>query len=151
MLKKVLFFILVLVLAAPCNMALAARNSQRAQTPPVESREAVQSKLDKAAEMHLARANNTLRPNRKHVQITRQGNQYRAWFMEGDRATLKTELHDSPKGKVCKYVGHVIYIENTYECLGKTREEALSGQFKQVRSRRMRELTLYDRKGRWIF
>lgn len=109
----------------------------------------VQAKLESFARGHLVRANETLRPNRTHVDVRREQGQYMAWFSEVDLVTLKTELY--PSGVPgCQYVGHVVYIENVIASYGKTEKEARSGVFKQVKSKRVRELTRYD-KGMWVY
>ena len=49
-----------------------------------------------------------------------------------------------------RYLGHIVYLEKTYESVGKTKGEAESGPFKAVKARRVRELTSYD-KGAWRY
>lgn len=111
--------------------------------------EVAQSKLDSFAKGHLQRANETLRPNRANMAVRKEGTQYMAWFSEVDLVTLKTELY--PSGAPgCQYVGHVVYIENVIASYGKTEREARAGVFKQVKSKRVRELTRYD-KGKWLY
>lgn len=173
MLKKCLFFLLAFLLVAPCNMASAAPKKAPRAAAPVkkqrvvkraspsaaalkacqanEPREVVQKKLDHAASVLLARVNSTICPNRSCKQVARAGSGYRAWFQEADPNSLRTELRDSPHGKVCNYVGYVIYNEYTYESFGKTREEALNGPYRIAKTRKMRELSVYDKKGLWQF
>lgn len=115
----------------------------------MDAPEVAQSKLDSFAKSHLQRANETLRPNRANMAVRKEGTRYMAWFSEVDLVTLKTELH--PSGAPgCQYVGHVVYIENVIASYGKTEREARAGVFKQVKSKRVRELTRYD-KGKWLY
>ena len=146
MFKKLWIFPLVLSMAI-----LSLSGVSQAAKVKADSREVAQEKLDEAALMHIARANKTLRPNREHVEVIKVGEVYKARFQEVDRATLKTEVHDCKNKKNTKYIGHIIYIENTFEALGKTKTEAMSGNFKQVKSRRMRELVRFDSRGKWVF
>ncbi len=110
----------------------------------------MQKKLDTFAREHLARAQKTLRPSRKHVEVRREKDgRFTAWFSELDPGSLTTELHTSDKPG-CKYVGHVIYHEIVYTSVGKTKNEARKGEFKVSKVRRIRELTRYDR-GKWHY
>ncbi len=173
MLRKCFFFLLVFLLAAPCNMASAAPHKVSRVATPVtkqrvvnkvanrvasaqackanEPREIVQKKLDDAASRFIVRANSTICPNRTCKQVVKTRDGYRAWFQEADRNSLRTELRESPHGNVCNYVGYIIYNEYTYESVGKTRDEAVNGHFRIIKTRKMRELSVYDTKGVWQF
>lgn len=127
----------------------AAADRKAGRPAQIDPPDVAQAKLDVFAKSHVMRANETLRPNRTHVSVRREGAQYVAWFSEVDTVTLKTELYPS-NTPGCQYVGHVVYIENIIASYGKTEKEARSGVFKQIKSKRVRELTRYD-KGAWIY
>lgn len=115
----------------------------------LDPQDVVQAKLDAFAKTHVSRANETLRPNKENIAVRRDGAQFMAWYSEVDVVTLKTELY--PSNTIgCQYVGHVVYIENIIASYGKTEKEARSGVFKQIKSKRVRELTRYDR-GAWQY
>lgn len=127
----------------------AAADRKAGRPMQLDPQDVVQAKLDSFAKTHVNRANETLRPNRQNVAVRREGNQYMAWFSEVDTVTLKTELYPS-RTPGCQYVGHVVYIENIIASYGKTEKEARAGVFKQIKSKRVRELTRYD-KGVWVY
>lgn len=109
----------------------------------------VQAKLDTFAKSHVESANRTLRPNKQNIAVRKDGNEFVAFYSEVDEVTLKTELYPS-NSPGCQYVGHVVYIENVIASAGVTEKAARAGVFKQVKSKRIRELTRYD-KGQWHF
>lgn len=114
-----------------------------------DSVEVVQTKLDTFAKSHVASANRTLRPNKQNMEVRKDGSGYVAFYSEVDEVTLKTELYPS-NSPGCQYVGHVVYIENVIASSGTTEKAARTGVFKQIKSKRIRELTRYDN-GKWYF
>lgn len=114
-----------------------------------DSADVVQKRLDDFARGHLVRANESLRPNKTHMEVRREGSQYCVFYSEVDLVTLKTELYPSNKPGA-QYVGHVVYIENTIAAYGTTEKAARNGVFKQIKSKRIRELTRYDA-GKWHY
>lgn len=115
----------------------------------VDPIEVVQVKLNSFAKGHVESANRTLRPNKQNIAVRKDGNEYVAYYSEVDAVTLKTELYPS-SAPGCQYVGHVVYIENVIASSGTTEKAARSGVFKQVKSKRVRELMRYD-SGKWFF
>ena len=145
--KKYAFLVVMLsALAISAPKADAAKVAPQAQA---ETTLDVKAKLDSAAKMYVNRANETLKPNRRSVAVTKEKGQYVARFLEVDSDTLTTEIYPG-KGPGCQYVGHVVYLEKVYECVGSSKASAQSGDFKQTRARRVRELTRYDGQ-KWIF
>lgn len=144
--------------SAFCALALASLivlsgQAQAAPQPDKQSSEEttldVKAKLDSFAEDYVLRINTTIKPNRNHVSVKKTGRQYIASFREVDLDTMVTEIYPS-KAPGCSYVGHIIYLEKEYESIGKTRNAAQKGEFKQMRARRIRELFRYNN-GKWCF
>lgn len=115
----------------------------------VENMDTAKDKLTAFANEHVQRANTTLRPNRVHPEVQKKGDMYVATFQEVDVTSLKTEIYES-NTPGCVYVGHVVYTERQYEGAADNRKEALNADFKQVKTRRVRELTRYTG-GKWIY
>lgn len=127
----------------------AERDRKAGKVAKADPQDVVQARLNSFATSHLERANVTLRPNKAHKEVRREGSQYCAFYSEVDVVTLKTELYQVNKPGA-QYVGHVIYIENTIASYGATEREARNGVFKQIKSKRVRELTRYA-DGKWHY
>lgn len=111
----------------------------------------VKAKLDAFAKDYINRANMTLKPNRVNMDVSKQQGKFVARYLEVDPTTLTTEIYPS-KAPGCAYVGHIVYLEKVYECTGDSKVTASKGDFKQIKARRIRELTRYDKKqGKWIY
>ena len=83
------------------------------------------------------------------MKVTKAGRGYVARFSEVDMGSLATELHPG-SGEGCLYAGHIVYLEKEYEGSGKTIAEAKAGPFKNVKTRRLREIIRYDG-AEWIY
>ncbi len=105
--------------------------------------------LDTFAKEHLERANLTLRPNRSTKEVKRRDKGYVAFYSELDVYSLQTKIYESDAPS-CEYVGHIIYVEKQFESVGASKKEALAGNFKEVKLRRIRELTRYH-DGTWHY
>ena len=140
-----LFFASTLLLAGQVQAAPANSSS----VVPGETTLDVKAKLDAFAKDYVSRANATIKPNRSHASVKRIHGQYIATFREIDLDTMVTEIYPS-KAPGCAYVGHIIYLEKEYESTGKTKVIAQTGEFKQMRARRVRELFRYNQ-GKWCY
>ena len=147
LIKKSALFALVLSSSLICGQQVQAAKPSAA--PAQETTLEVNAKLDAFAKSHVARANDTLKNNRKNMLVTKQGKGYVARYTEVDASTMTTEIYPG-KGPGCEYVGHIVYLEKVYECTGKTISEAKTGTFTAPKARRIRELTRYDGKT-WIY
>lgn len=114
-----------------------------------EATMAVKAQLDNFALSHVKRANATIKPNRSRAEVNKEKGMYVARYLEVDADTLTTEIYPST-GQGSTYIGHVVYLEKTYESIGDTKMQAESGTFKQTRARRIREITRYS-KGAWVY
>ena len=137
-------FISVIMLSA--GQAQAARSKEQ---PAAETTLEVKAKLDSFAKDYVSRANATIKPNRSQASVKKVKGQYVATFREVDLDTMTTEIYPS-QAPGCSYVGHIVYLEKEYECIGKTRLTAQKGDFKQMRARRVRELFRYNQ-GKWCY
>lgn len=146
--KKSTFLALLLASVLLCaGQANAAKTG--ALPPQAETTLDVKAKLDSFAKSYVAQANNSLQNNRQRVAVTKEKGKFVARFSEVDPDTLTTEIYPG-KGPKCQYVGHIVYLEKVYECIGDSKNAAKSGEFKQARARRVRELTRYDG-SKWIY
>ena len=137
--------VLCCALAAPAFAAPSAEFKQAVKQG--EYNMEVKSKLDQMAREHVARANATMSPGRNHVAVTKLKKEYIATFREIDASSVVTEIYPSTAPGT-EFVGHIIYLENEYECIASSKKEALNGEFKKIRARRVRELFRYN-KGSW--
>lgn len=138
-----LFVAALLLLPQPAEAASAAQKTAQAETT-LE----VKAKLDAFARAHINKCNATLVPCRTAMSVKKEKGRYVARYLEVDPSTLTTEIYEGKKPG--SYLGHIVYLEKTYECVGKTKGAAESGPFKAVKARRVRELTSYD-KGAWRY
>lgn len=54
------------------------------------------------------------------------------------------------KSKETPFVGILTYYARTFQCLGKTRDDALSGPFKELHTKQVSEIFRYTR-GKWVY
>lgn len=127
------------------EQAVAAKKSKGKATS-VESMEVVQQKLDVVGKKLVRDAAANVVPNINKKEVTKDKDGYVAKYVAVDTNTLRTEVLPST-GSGGQYVGCIKYVENVYECRGKTRNEALKAPCSVVKSRRMNELIRYD--GKW--
>lgn len=153
MLKKVILGLIV-VLCFGSQVMAAESKAKPAKAKVVAAPETtleVKAKLDTFAVEHALRANATLKPRRSSVDVIhdKKTKEYTARFLEVDLNTLTTEIYPGT-AKGALYVGHVVYLEKVYECLGRSRDVALAGPYKLIKARRIREITRYD-EGKWFY
>ena len=134
----------LVVLPQPAAAAPAAKKAA-----PTETTLEVKAKLDAFARAHINKCNATLVPSRTAMSVKKEKGRSVARYLEVDPTTLTTEIYEG-KTPGSRYLGHIVYLEKTYESVGKTKGEAESGPFKAVKARRVRELTSYD-KGAWRY
>lgn len=146
--KKSAFLALLLAFVLVCA---GQANAAKTAALPAQSETTldVKAKLDAFAKGYVSQANKSLQNNRQRVAVTKEKGKYVARFSEVDPDTLTTEIYPG-KGPKCQYVGHIVYLEKVYECIGDSQNAAKSGEFKQARARRVRELTRYDG-SKWIY
>ncbi|MCL1985887.1 MAG: LysM peptidoglycan-binding domain-containing protein [Betaproteobacteria bacterium] len=88
-------------------------------------------------------------PNIKAKAVAPGGSDgYVASYTEVDASNIRTEV--LPSSESGKYVGSIRYVENQYECPGKSKADALQAECHVVKSRRMNELIRYE-KGKWSY
>ncbi len=109
---------------------------------------AIQVKLDEFAQEFFTRANRNLRPCKSEPAVSqREDGKYVAAYIELDEKSLATQLIPSEQ-KQFTHIAKLMYVECYYESEGVTKDEALSGDFKRVKVRRLTELPRYE-KGKW--
>lgn len=113
-----------------------------------ESAEVIKSKLDTMGKQLVVKAAATVSPSLSKKAVAPEGSGFVARYTEIDTSDVVTELIQST-GPGGKYIGSIKYLENHYECQGKTQEEALKAPCTKVKARRMNELVRYD--GKWMF
>ena len=91
----------------------------------------------------------SIMPNIKAKAVAPEGSGgFVAKYVEVDATNIRTEV--IPSSESGKYVGSIRYVENQYECPGKSKAEALQATCHLVKSRRMNELIRYE-KGKWYY
>ena len=70
-----------------------------------------------------------------------------ASYISLDPASISTEVLPS-ESRHFQYIARVKYVENHFESVAATKEEALKGPFHRVKSRRLTEIARYV-KGAW--
>ena len=91
LIKKSALFALVLSSSLICGQQVQAAKPSAA--PAQETTLEVKAKLDAFAKNHVARANDTLKNNRKNMLVTKQGKGYVARYTEVDASTMTTEIY----------------------------------------------------------
>lgn len=132
-----------LLLSAP---VVEAKPSKKAPQP-VEDIATVEAKLIDFIEDYLEDCNiNATACRTKPVVQPREGKMV-AHYFEMDLKSLKTEVYPSPTPEFT-YIAQISYVEHIFESEGATKEEALAGKYKRVKSRKLTELPRYI-KGKW--
>lgn len=114
---------------------------QRGKMPAV-SQEQAAAELQPVARSLVGHAASCVVPNEHKREIVKEGKEYVARYLCIDTASMTTEVRPSTHSG-SQYVGFIRYIEDQYECRGKTRQEAMQGQGKKIRSRRINEMICY--------
>ena len=146
--------IATLILALPVKAAGAADGAvvvQQGQTlrAPDNVPEKVKLELADIGKALVNSAARAIMPNSRAKAVAPGGNGgYVASYVEVDTSDIRTEV--LPSTESGKYVGSIRYMEKQYECLGKSRAEALQAECRVVKTRRMNELICYE-KGKWHY
>ena len=145
--------------AAPAQAAKAKQAKKAAPEPtiPVHVRTYAPDGVPEKIKMEFADVSKTLvgnaaksiMPNIRSKAVAPGGSGgYVASYVEVDGSDVRAEV--IPSSESGKYVGSIRYVENQYECPGKTQADALRAECRVVKSRRMNELVRYD-KGKWHY
>ena len=148
--KKLLVFLLLLFVCA--GGAYVGFSPAEAKTAAAEAKaqkdlETARSKLADFMAKHVERCNLAVRPCKSQPSISKRGEMVVAYYISLDPASVTTEISLSDS-RYFQYVARVKYVENHYECVAPTREEALKGPFRRIKSRRLTEIARYN-KGEW--
>lgn len=116
--------------------------------PTKEEDATIQVKLDEFAQEFFTRANRNIRPHKSAPAVAqREDGKYVATYIELDENSLATQLIPSEQ-KQFTHIAKLMYVECYYESEGMTKDEALTGDYKRVKVRRLTELPRYE-KGKW--
>lgn len=152
--KKSLLLVGCLFILAGCSSQSGAASAGAAQ-PGVQAAAAqsdtVKADLDIAARQLVERASRTVTPSKAKPKVTRSGKSYVVSYIDINPDQVITTVRPGSSAHT-PYTGTIEYTENHMQCTGKTKAEALSdsGQCKNVKSRRMKEMIRHDGK-RWQF
>ena len=142
---------------APAKQAKQAKNVAPAPTMPIHVRiyapagvpEKVKLELANVSKTLVGNAAKTIMPNIRSKAVGPGGSGgYVASYTEVDSSDIRAEV--LPSSETDKYVGSIRYVENQYECPGKSQADALRAECRVVKSRRMNELVRYE-KGKWHY
>jgi hypothetical protein len=105
----------------------------------------VRAQLDDFVASYIRMNNLEVRPSRDDPDVTTRDGQTVVRYIEF--VPDSSEILPSRSGAF-SYLARMTYIEHTYEAVGATREDALSGFHSRVLSRRFTEFPHYSR-GQW--
>ena len=148
--KKLLVFLLLLFVCA--GGAYVGFSPAEAKTAAAEAKaqkdlETARSKLADFMAKHVECCNLAVRPCKSQPSISKRGEMVVAYYISLDPASVTTEISLSDS-RYFQYVARVKYVENHFECVAPTREEALKGPFRRIKSHRLTEIARYN-KGEW--
>lgn len=103
----------------------------------------IKAELDAMGKKLAAQSARTLVPNRSKPEYKQAGGEWIASFISVDPNSVTTEMKPGNAGN---YVGVIRYQEKFMECRGATKQAALNGACKQVKTRNLSELIRYDGK-----
>ncbi len=103
---------------------------------------AIREELNAAASKLVMRASRTITPSKSNKSVTKSSNGYVAKYISIDPQNYSTDMR--PGVNPGRYVGFVRYSEQIYQCVGKTKKEALSAPCTAISSRRVNEMIRYD-------
>lgn len=103
----------------------------------------IKASLDETGKKLAAQSARTLLPNKAHPEYKKVGSEWVASYIDVDPNRVSTELRPGASGQ---YVGFIRYQERFMECRGATKQEAMKGNCRQVRSRNLTEMIRYDGK-----
>ncbi|MDR2694920.1 MAG: translation initiation factor 2 [Deltaproteobacteria bacterium] len=143
--------------SAPAKKAQQAKNVPAAPAPPVQVSvsapdgvpDNVKLELASVSKTLVGNAARTIMPSSRAKAVAPGGNGgHVASYVEVDCSDVRAEV--VPSATAGQYVGSIRYVENQYECPGKTAAEALKAECRVVKARRMNELIRYE-KGKWHY
>lgn len=109
-----------------------------------KSEEQIKAELDAMGKKIASQASRTRMPNRNNPKYRQAGNVWIAEFIDVNPNSVTTSM--SPSKTPGQYTGKIYYQERVMECQGPTKQAAVSGDCKQVRSSNLTELIRYDGK-----
>lgn len=124
-----------------------AKTSKVAETKAQKDLETARGKLDAFISKHVERCNLAVRPCKTQPSISKRDGKIVASYISLDPASISTEVLPS-ESRHFQYIARVKYVENHFESVAATKEEALKGPFHRVKSRRLTEIARYA-KGAW--
>ena len=130
-----------------CAAPYAEARSAHAAVVKREDPAQIQAKLDSFVTDYLARCNTRVSACKTKPALAKRDGRIVATYIEIDLTSVETEFFPT-QDKNFPYMARLSYLEHTYEAVGSTEEEALSGAYKRVKSRRLTELPRYA-KGEW--
>ena len=140
-----------MIAALMCGALLCAAPAAQAKTAraavPAEDSAQVKAKLDSFVSEYVQRCNTNVNSCRTKPTVAPRDGRMVATYIEIDPTSVETEVFPA-KDKHFTYMAKLMYVEHTYESVGNTREEALQGAYKRVKSRRLTELPRYAQ-GKW--
>jgi LysM repeat protein len=133
--------------AQSAKQAKSVTQTPQAAVPADGIPEKVKLELANVGKTLVNNAARTIMPNAKAKAVAPgDSGGYVASYVVVDTSDIRTEV--IPSAESGKYVGSIRYVENLYECPGKSKAEALQAECRVVRSRRINELVRYE-KGKW--
>ena len=142
--KKLVAFLLAFGVCAcgaySVSGSAEAKTAQAAEAKAQKDFDTARSRLDAYMAKHVDRCNLAVRPCKTQPSIV-------AYYISLDPASVSTEVALS-ESRLFQYIARVKYVENHFESVAATKEEALKGPFHRVKSRRLTEIARYV-KGEW--
>jgi hypothetical protein len=132
--------------AAKAKATAKAGKKQAAKAGPPSEAQA-RAELDDFLVKYTQQANKNMNGSRSKPRVFTRGKNHVAQFSEIDPVSVHADMRKSIS-KHFDYTARMYYVENTFECVGKTKKEALKGPFKVVNSKKLTELPRYY-KGKW--
>lgn len=118
------------------------------KVPSDENLEVLKEKLDIVGKKLVQDAAKNVTPSIRAKAVAPEDKEFVARYVEVDVPSMTTEVRPA-SGAGGKYIGVIKYLENYYECRGKSKDDALKAPCTMVKSRRMNELIRYE--GKWIY
>ena len=100
-------------------------------------------KLNDVGKVLVRKAAATVTPSITKKEVVKAGDGHVARYVMVDQDSLTTEARPSTSPG-SHYIGFIRYVEQVYECPGKTRKEALDAPCAVAKSRRMNEIIRYE-------
>lgn len=132
-----------LMVSAPVAEAKTAARPAAKHEEPAQ----IQAKLEAFIAEYLNRCNTSVSACKTKPAVAPRDGKMVATYIEIDPASVETEMFPT-QDKHFAYMAKLRYVEHVYESVGNTQDEALSGAFKRVKSRRLTELPRYAQ-GKW--